>query len=143
MDSKEPIKLSELEVEINIKNLDEAIEKLEKIKSLICEINDLSNGKLFEEHVIVNNNLVTPVQTARAIRGISLDNQGQERKGRMEGYFNQGRIGENGNLKICVTNVPEFRQLLSKAKEEADQLHRTIGQLENFDLNVEVSVKKE
>lgn len=61
----------------------------------------------------------------------------------MDGYFDKGRIGENGNLKIEVTNVPEFKSLLLKAKEEADQLQGTIDQLENFDLNIEVSVKKE
>lgn len=40
--TRKEIKLDKLVAEIEMKNVDEAIEKLEKIKSLICEINDLS-----------------------------------------------------------------------------------------------------
>lgn len=42
------IQLNPLVSRIEIENLDETLEKLEKIKSLIYEINDLSNGKLFQ-----------------------------------------------------------------------------------------------
>lgn len=41
MDGKE-VNLTKLTTSIEVKNLDEVIEKLEKIKSLMCEINDLS-----------------------------------------------------------------------------------------------------
>lgn len=41
MDGKE-VNLAKLTTSIEVKNLDEVMEKLEKIKSLMCEINDLS-----------------------------------------------------------------------------------------------------
>ena len=42
MSDKKEVKLSKLVTTIEIENLDEVTEKLEKIKSLMCEINDLS-----------------------------------------------------------------------------------------------------
>lgn len=41
------IRLADLVANLKLEGLDEAIEKLEKIKSLMCEISDLS-GKLFK-----------------------------------------------------------------------------------------------
>lgn len=41
-ESKEEIKLADLVTHLKVEGLDEAIEKLEKIKSLMCEISDLS-----------------------------------------------------------------------------------------------------
>ena len=42
MSNKKEVKLANLVTTIEIENLDEVTEKLEKIKSLMCEINDLS-----------------------------------------------------------------------------------------------------
>ena len=42
MSDEKEVKLSKLVTTIEIENLDEVTEKLEKIKSLMCEINDLS-----------------------------------------------------------------------------------------------------
>ena len=44
------IKLQPIVTEVQVRNLDETLEKLEKVKSLICEINDLSE-KLFKHDV--------------------------------------------------------------------------------------------
>lgn len=59
----------------------------------------------------------------------------------MNGYYNAGRIGESGHLNIEVTNIAEFKRLILQAKQEADQLHNTINQLENFHLDIEFSTK--
>lgn len=42
MSNKKEVKLANLVTTIEIENLNEVTEKLEKIKSLMCEINDLS-----------------------------------------------------------------------------------------------------
>lgn len=44
----EQIKLKPIVTEVQVANLDETLKKLKKLKSLICEINDLTNGKLFQ-----------------------------------------------------------------------------------------------
>ena len=59
----------------------------------------------------------------------------------MNGFYNAGQIGESGHLSIELTNICEFKKLISQAKEEADQLHNTIKRLENFYLDVEISTK--
>ena len=58
----------------------------------------------------------------------------------MNGYFQGGKVGENGILKISVNNMPELRKLLDKAEKEADQLESTIRQLEDFDLTIELEI---
>lgn len=58
----------------------------------------------------------------------------------MNGYFQGGKVGENGILKISVNNMPELRKLLDKAEKEADQLRSTIRQLEDFDLTIELEI---
>lgn len=58
----------------------------------------------------------------------------------MNGYFQGGKVGENGILKISIINMPELRKLLDKAEKEADQLRSTIRQLEDFDLTIELEI---
>ena len=58
----------------------------------------------------------------------------------MNGYFQGGKVGENGILRISVNNMPELRKLLDKAEKEADQLRSTIRQLEDFDLTIELEI---
>ena len=64
----------------------------------------------------------------------------------MQGYYeeeNGGRESEvpTGRLYVEVTNMPEFQELIQKAKREADQLNKTIDRLSNFDLKIDFSVK--
>lgn len=58
----------------------------------------------------------------------------------MEGYFDTKNDG-NGKLNISITNMPEFRKLLSQAEKEARQLNNTISELRNFELSIEFDVK--
>lgn len=51
----------------------------------------------------------------------------------MEGYLSS----QDNTLKISVTNIAEFQNLLSQVKKEADQLNETIRQLEKFELNIQ------
>ena len=44
-----------------------------------------------------------------------------------------------GRLSIEVRNMPEFRRLVEQAKQEADQLKKTIDQLQYFELNIDFS----
>lgn len=60
----------------------------------------------------------------------------------MEGYYNPEQSGKSlevptGRLSIEVRNMPEFRKLVEKAKQEADQLSKTINQLQHFELNID------
>lgn len=62
----------------------------------------------------------------------------------MRGYFNQNARDEGtkmpvGRLNINVTNLPEFYELVEQAKNEADQLQRTIDKLRYFELNIDFS----
>lgn len=57
----------------------------------------------------------------------------------MIGYFDSNANDKKGVLKIQVTNVPQFEELLEKAKKEADQLQATVRQLAIFDLTIEIS----
>lgn len=64
----------------------------------------------------------------------------------MKGYYNpeqSGNEGEvtTGRLSIEVENLPEFRKLVEQAKHEADQLKKTIDQLQRFELNIDFSSK--
>lgn len=62
----------------------------------------------------------------------------------MKGYYVQeekrkGSEVSTGRLNIEVKNLPEFRELIIQAKKEADQLKKTIDQLQNFELHIDFS----
>ena len=57
----------------------------------------------------------------------------------MDSYLIAGKRGEPSNLRISITNIPEFKELIEQAQKEADQLRETVRQLANFDLNIEIS----
>ena len=62
----------------------------------------------------------------------------------MKGYYNPEQSGKGmevptGRLSIEVRNIPEFRKLVEQAKQEADQLKKTIDQLQYFELNIDFS----
>lgn len=62
----------------------------------------------------------------------------------MKGYYNPEQSGTGlevptGRLSIEVKNMPEFRKLVEQAKQEADQLKKTIDQLQYFELNIDFS----
>lgn len=45
-------------------------------------------------------------------------------------------------LLISATNLPEFENLIEKAKREAEQLNKTLDQLSCFDFTIHFSVQK-
>ena len=57
----------------------------------------------------------------------------------MEGYYIEEADLHTGRLRIEVANLPEFRKLIKQAKEEADQLQRTINRLKNFEMEITFS----
>lgn len=62
----------------------------------------------------------------------------------MKAYYNPDQSGTGlevpiGRLNIEVKNMPEFRKLVEQAKQEADQLKKTIDQLQYFELNINFS----
>lgn len=62
----------------------------------------------------------------------------------MKGYYDPEQSGTGlevptGRLSIEVKNMPEFRKLVEQAKQEADQLNKTIDQLQRFELNIDFS----
>lgn len=62
----------------------------------------------------------------------------------MKGYYEPNQSGKGlevptGRLSIEVRNMPEFRKLVEQAKQEADQLKKTIDQLQYFELNIDFS----
>lgn len=62
----------------------------------------------------------------------------------MKGYYDpeqsdKGLEVPTGRLCIEVRNMPEFRKLVERAKKEADQLKKTIDQLQCFELNIDFS----
>lgn len=57
----------------------------------------------------------------------------------MDSYLVTGKKEEPANLRISVTNIPEFEALIEQAQKEADQLRETVRQLANFYLNIEIS----
>lgn len=64
----------------------------------------------------------------------------------MRGYYDPEQSGKGlevptGRLSIEVENLPEFRKLVEQAKHEADQLKKTIDQLQRFELNIDFSSK--
>lgn len=63
----------------------------------------------------------------------------------MNGYYDSNAKGRGqkvptGRLRISVTNIPEFKDLIMKANREADQLRETIRQLESFYLGVDFDI---
>jgi hypothetical protein len=61
-----------------------------------------------------------------------------------KGYYNSEQRGKGlgvpiGRLSIEVRNMLEFRKLVEQAKTEADQLKKTIDQLQHFELNIDFS----
>lgn len=64
----------------------------------------------------------------------------------MKGYYVQEDSKKEltvptGRLHVEVVNLPEFEQLIIQAKQEADQLQKTINQLSNFHLDIDFSIK--
>ena len=62
----------------------------------------------------------------------------------MKGYYDPEQNSKDsevptGRLSIEVRNMPEFRKLVEQAKTEADQLKKTIDQLQYFELNIDFS----
>lgn len=60
----------------------------------------------------------------------------------MKGYYIQEEKESEvptGRLNIEVKNLPEFHELIMRAKEEANQLKKTIDQLQNFELHINFS----
>ena len=58
----------------------------------------------------------------------------------MDGYFINNK-NNTGTLNIEIKNIAALKDLVEKAKKEADQLSETINQLENFDLKIVVSTE--
>ena len=58
----------------------------------------------------------------------------------MDGYFINNK-NNTGVLNIEIKNIAALKDLVEKAKKEADQLSETINQLENFDLKIVVSAE--
>lgn len=50
---------------------------------------------------------------------------------------------EKGILKISANNMTEFREMIQKAQEEAQQLNRTLNRLSCFDFEVQVSFEED
>lgn len=66
---------------------------------------------------------------------------------KMKGYYTPEKSGEvsekpTGCLRIEVSNLPEFAELIEQAKKEADQLQKTLNSLSYFDLNIDFEVKE-
>lgn len=64
----------------------------------------------------------------------------------MKGYYEQENSGKElvtptGRLHVEVMNLPEFQKLITQAKEEADQLQRTINQLSSFNLDIDFGIR--
>lgn len=47
---------------------------------------------------------------------------------------------ETGTVRIAVTNLEEFAEMLQKAKAEADQLNQPIRNLSSFCLDIQFSI---
>lgn len=64
----------------------------------------------------------------------------------VKGYYDPEHSGTGlevpaGRLSIEVRNIPEFRKLVEQAKQEADQLKKTIDQLQYFELDIDFSTE--
>ena len=72
---------------------------------------------------------------------ILLNFRGEEEVKRVKGYYRKGcPKSDSGRLSIEAMNLPDFYNLIKQAKKEADQLNKTLGRLENFELNIDFSV---
>lgn len=65
----------------------------------------------------------------------------------MKGYYIQDDSGKGlavptGRLHVEVVNLPEFQELVNRAKQQADQLQETINRLSKFELNIDFSINK-
>lgn len=59
----------------------------------------------------------------------------------MQGYYTENLDrNEKGRLKIEVSNLPEFNELLKQAESEARQLNETVTRLRNFQLAIDFSI---
>ena len=62
----------------------------------------------------------------------------------MEGYYIKNvpdsEANTKGRLKIDVSNLPEFEELLQKAGAEAEQLNETLKKLREFQLDIDFSI---
>lgn len=62
----------------------------------------------------------------------------------MEGYYIKkvpdGESNAKGRLKINVSNLPEFEELLKKAGAEAEQLNETMEKLQEFQLDIDFRI---
>lgn len=68
----------------------------------------------------------------------------KENETEVKGYYDPEQNGTDfevptGRLIIEVRNMPEFRKLVEQAKIEADQLKKTIDQLQYFELIIDFS----
>lgn len=61
----------------------------------------------------------------------------------MEGYCTKDFDSSVSTLHIEVKNLPEFEKLVNQAKEEADQLKKTIRQLQQFELKIDFSIRRQ
>lgn len=48
--------------------------------------------------------------------------------------------GENISIDMRVDNLSDFRKLLNRGKKEAEQLEKTLAQLQNFDFKISSKV---
>lgn len=64
----------------------------------------------------------------------------------MEGYYiknvTDSEANTKGRLKINVSNLPEFEELLKKAGAEAEQLNETLKKLREFQLDIDFGIEK-
>ena len=64
----------------------------------------------------------------------------------MEGYYIKNvpssETNTKGRLKINVSNLPEFEELLKKAGAEAEQLNETLRKLREFQIDVDFGIEK-
>lgn len=64
----------------------------------------------------------------------------------MEGYYikniTDNEENTKGRLKINVSNLPEFEELLKKAGAEAEQLNETLEKLREFQLDIDFGIEK-
>ena len=62
----------------------------------------------------------------------------------MEGYYIKdipdSEANTKGRLKIDVSNLPEFEELLKKAGAEAKQLNETLKKLREFQLDIDFRI---
>lgn len=55
----------------------------------------------------------------------------------------EGMYVSNESLFISVRNLDRFKELIERAKKQADELEETIFELSNYDLNISFCNKKD